>query len=311
MTQPPNPSPAAPSRFSLLSAPVQAAFFMLLAALLFSGVAGGVRWVTQHEMHAFQAAFLRSGFGLCFMLPIILRYGGEALRFKRPGLHLVRGLSSASGTIMWFWAVALLPIAEAVALNFTAPLFATILAVIVLHEVVRARRWTATIVGFIGVIIVMRPGVESISPGALLAIGSAATIGLNMTLVRILARTDSTPAIVTSFSFFLTVGTLIPALFVWTTPSWENLAVMLLAGLCGTCAHLCFTRALALGDASAVAPLDFLRLPFAGLVGYFIFAEVPDGWTIVGALVIAGSAAYIARREAVAAKRKKAAEAAA
>lgn len=302
------PPPPAPSRFSLLSAPVQAAFFMLLAALLFSGVAGGVRYVTQHDMHAFQAAFLRSSFGLMFMLPIILRYGRSAFRFGRPGLHIVRGLSSASGTIMWFWAIALLPIGEAVALNFTAPLFTTILAVIVLHEVVRARRWTATIVGFIGVLIVLRPGVEAISPGALLAIGSAATIGLNMMLVRILSRTDSTPAIVTAFSFFLTIGTLIPALFVWQTPALENVLIMLFAGFCGTTAHLCFTRALSLGDASAVAPLDFMRLPFAALVGYFFFAEVPDIWTAVGALVIAGSAAYIARREAVAARHKKEAE---
>lgn len=301
----PNSAPA--SRFALLSAPVQAALFMLLAATLFAGVAGGVRWVTQHDMHALEAAFLRSGFGLLFMLPVILRYGRAAVRFERPGLHLVRGASSAAGTIMWFWAVALLPIAEAVALNFTAPLFTTILAVVVLHEVVRARRWTATVVGFVGVLIVLRPGTQAISPGALLAIGSAATIGINMMLVRILSRTDTTPAIVTSFSFYLTVGTLVPALFVWQTPSWENLLVMLLAGFCGTAAHLAFTRALALGDASAVAPLDFLRLPFAAGVGYLFFAEVPDGWTAVGALVIAGSAAYIARREAVAARREKAA----
>ena len=301
--------PATPSRFSLLSAPVQAAFFMLLAALFFSAVAGGVRYVTQHGMHAFEAAFFRSAFGLMFMLPVLLRYGREALRIERPGLHVLRGFTSATGTICWFWAIALLPIAEAVALNFTAPLFATIIAVLVLHEVVRARRWTATVVGFVGVLIVLRPGHEAISPGALLSLASALTIGINMTLVRVLSRTNSTPAIVTSFSFFLTVGTLIPALFVWTTPSWENLAIMAAGGLGGTAAHLCFTRALSLGDASAIAPLDFLRLPFAGIVGYFLFAEVPDGWTVVGALVIAGSAAYIARREAVAARLKKAAAA--
>ena len=283
---------------------------MLLAAALFSGVAGCVRYVTQHEMHAFEAAFLRSAFGLMFMLPIILRYGRSAIRIKRPGLQVLRGISSATGTIMWFWAIALLPIAEAVALNFTAPLFTTILAVIVLHEVVRARRWTATLVGFAGVLIILRPGSVPISPGALLAIGSAVTIGINMMLVRILSRTDSTPAIVTSFSFFLTIGTLIPALFVWTTPSWENLGIMAVAGLCGTSAHLCFTRALSLGDASAVAPLDFLRLPFAAIVGFMFFDEIPDAWTAVGALVIAGSAAYIARREALAARAKKAADAA-
>ena len=196
------------------------------------------------------------------------------------------------------------------ALNFTAPLFATIIAVIVLHEVVRARRWTATVVGFIGVLIILRPGHEAISPGALLSLGSALTIGINMTLVRVLSRTDSTPTIVTSFSFFLTIGTLIPALFVWTTPSWENVAIMAAGGFGGTAAHLCFTRALSLGDASAVAPLDFMRLPFAAIIGFMFFSEVPDVWTAVGALVIAGSAAYIARREALAARAQKQADAA-
>ncbi len=281
---------------------------MLLAALMFSGVAGAVRYVTQ-EMHPIQAAFLRSSFGLLFMLPVILRAGTASLRFRRPGLHVLRGLSSAVGTIMWFWSLAILPIGEAVALNFTAPLFTTILAVIVLREVVRARRWTATIVGFIGVLIVLRPGVEAISPGALLAIGSAATIGMNMMLVRILSRTNSTPSIVVSFSFFLSLFTLIPALLVWQTPSPEHLGAMIFAGLSGTLAHLCFTRALSLGDASAVAPLDFLRLPFGAIVGFMFFNEVPDIWTAVGALVIAGSAAYIARREAVAARLKKVAAA--
>ena len=303
VTQPPAP---APSRFSLLSAPVQAALFMLLAALLFSGVAGTVRYVTE-EMHPFQAAFLRSFFGLLFLLPIIARAGRASFSIGRPGLHLLRGASSAAGTIMWFWALAILPIGEAVALNFTAPLFTTILAVIVLHEVVRARRWTATLVGFAGVLIVLRPGAEAISPGALLAIGSAVTIGVNMMLVRILSRTDTTPAIVASFSFFLTIFTFIPALFVWQNPPTEYLLAMVFAGFCGTMAHLAFTRALSLGDASAVAPLDFLRLPFAAIVGFMFFNEVPDIWTAVGALVIAGSAAYIARREAVAARQKKAA----
>jgi drug/metabolite transporter (DMT)-like permease len=193
-----------------------------------------------------------------------------------------------------------------VALNFTAPLFATMMAPFVLHEVVRARRWTACALGFIGVLIMLQPGVEAISSGALLSIGSAATIACNMMIIRIVSQQDNTRTVVLTFSFFLSLFTLPPALFVWQTPSWEVLGALVLCGLLATLAHLLLTRAMAIAELSAIAPLDFVRLLFAAGIGFIWFAEVPDIWSAVGAVVIAGSAVYIARREAVAARRKPA-----
>ena len=282
-----------------MSAPVRGALYMVISALFFAATAGLIRFATQ-EVHAFEAAFIRSFSGLIFMLPLVMRGGLEGIRMQRPGLHLVRGILSATGTLMWFSALAVLAVGEAVALNFTAPIFATIMAPFVLHEVVRARRWTACALGFIGVLIMLRPGVEAISTGALLSLGSAMTIACNMMIIRIVSQQDSTRAVVLAFSFYLSLFTLPPALMFWTTPSWSVVIALVLCGLLATLAHLLLTRAMSLVEMSSIAPLDFVRLLFAAAIGFIWFAEVPDIWTAVGAVVIAGSAVYIARREALA-----------
>ena len=170
-----------------LSAPARAVLLMVLAGFFFAATAGLVRYTTQ-EMHPFQAGFLRSVFGLLFMLPLVARGGFANIRMRRPGLHLVRGIVAAFSTFFWFFALWKIPIGEAVALNFTAPLFGTVLAAVVLHEVVRAPRWIATAIGFAGVLIVLRPGLEVVSVGALFAIASAGTIACSMTIVRVLSQ---------------------------------------------------------------------------------------------------------------------------
>lgn len=295
-------------RFAL-SAPVWGALLMVISAFFFAITAGLIRYATR-EVHPFEGAFIRSFAGLLFMLPLVMRGGLPGIRPRRPKLHLLRGTLSAAGTLMWFSAVALLPIGEAVALNFTAPLFATIMAPFVLHEVVRGRRWTACILGFIGVLIMLRPGQEAISPGAFLSIGSAVTIACNMMIIRIVSQEDNTRTVVLLFSLYLSLFTFVPALFVWTTPSWEVLGALVACGLFATLAHLLLTRAMSVAEMSAIAPLDFVRLLFAAGIGFIWFGEVPDIWSAVGAIVIAGSAVYIARREALAARRRPTAGAA-
>jgi drug/metabolite transporter (DMT)-like permease len=283
---------------------VLASLLMLGAMTFFSAGHGLVRYAAT-ELHPFQTAFLRSFFGLVFMLPIILGDRDFSdLRVKRPKLHLVRGLLSATATMFWFTALALMPLGEAVALNFTSPLFATVLAALFLGEVVRVRRWTATVVGFIGVLIVVRPGVETVQLGALLALGAAMIISVTVLLIRVMSQEDSTRAVVTSFNLQLTVYTLVPAVFVWVWPSWEMIAVTFAIGALTTVAHLMLTRAMSLAEASAIIPLEFTRLPMAAAIGLIWFSEVLDTWTVVGALIIGCSAVYISRREALAARRQ-------
>ena len=288
-----------------ISAPVLGAFYMVLSAFCFAITAGLLRYATR-EVHPFEAAFLRSFSGLIFMLPLVMRGGLAGISIKRPRLHILRGIISGIGTLMWSSALAVLPVGEAVALNFTAPLFATMLAPFVLHEVVRARRWTACFLGFTGVLIMLRPGLEVISVGALLSIGSAATIACNMLIIRIISQEDNARTVVFTFSVFTSLVTLLPALFVWETPSWEMLVVLVVCGLLATLAHLLLTRAMSIAEMSAIAPLDFVRLLFAAGIGFIWFSEVPDIWTALGAIVITGSAVYIARREALSVRNKSA-----
>ncbi len=288
-----------------ISAPVLGAFYMVLSAFCFAITVSLLHYATR-EVHPFEAAFLRSFSGLIFMLPLVMRGGLAGISIKRPRLHILRGIISGIGTLMWSSALAVLPVGEAVALNFTAPLFATMLAPFVLHEVVRARRWTACFLGFTGVLIMLRPGLEVISVGALLSIGSAATIACNMLIIRIISQEDNARTVVFTFSVFTSLVTLLPALFVWETPSWEMLVVLVVCGLLATLAHLLLTRAMSIAEMSAIAPLDFVRLLFAAGIGFIWFSEVPDIWTAIGAIVITSSAVYIARREALSVRNKDA-----
>ncbi len=291
------------TRPAALSPTVIAITLMVGAMVMFSAGHGLVRYASA-ELHPFQIGFLRAIFGLIFMLPIILRGPDYSdLRVKMPKMHLIRGFLSAINTLAWFTALTIMPLGEAVALNFTSPLFATILAAIFLNEVVHARRWTATVIGFIGVLIVVRPGVETIQLGALLALGTALSISVNVMLIRVMSQVDSTRAIVTTFNLSIAVFTLIPALFVWTWPSATMITVTFIIGATTTIAHLMLTRAMSLAEASAIIPLEFIRLPLAALIGFIWFAEILDTWTIVGAVIIGCSAVYIARREAIAAQR--------
>ncbi len=291
-----------PRPFASPSPTVIAIALMVGAMVLFSAGHGLVRFASD-ELHSFQIGFLRSVFGLIFLLPIILKgWDFSDLRVKRPKLHIIRGALSAMNTLAWFTAIAIMPLGEAVALNFTSPLFATLLAAIFLGEAVRARRWTATIVGFIGVLIVVRPGGETVQLGAILALGSALSIAVNVLLIRVMSQEDSTRAIVTTFNLAIVFFTLIPAMVVWTWPSPLMWAVTFAVGVTTTVAHLMLTKAMSLAEASAIVPLEFIRLPLAVLIGFVWFSEILDGWTILGATIIGCSAVYIARREAMAAR---------
>jgi drug/metabolite transporter (DMT)-like permease len=199
--------------------------------------------------------------------------------------------------VTWFIGITIVPLATATALNFTAPLFATVLAALLLHERVRARRWSAIVIGLVGVVIILRPfGPPDIS--MLIILLSAATAAMGSITVKFLSRSEAPVAIVSYMVLYLTPISLIPALFVWQWPSLAGWSALILLGLFGMLSHLCVTQALAAADASAVAPFDFLRLPYAALLGYIFFGESPDFWTWCGAAIIVASSLYVAHREA-------------
>jgi drug/metabolite transporter (DMT)-like permease len=273
--------------------------WMIGAAFFFSILSAIIRHLTS-ELHPLEIAFFRNLFGLVFMLPWLAKAGFGSLRTGRFGLYLWRTTVGLLSMFAWFWALALLPFAQAVALSFTTPLFATMGAALILKERVRLRRWTATLAGFVGVLVILRPGAaEALNIGAILVIVSCALSGATTLMVKDLLRTESSSAVVTYMVLLMTPISLVPAVFVWTWPHPATWAILLGMGLMATAGHLCITRSYKLADASAVLPYDYTRMIFAAAIGYLWFAEVPDLWTWIGAGIIAASAIYIAHREAL------------
>jgi drug/metabolite transporter (DMT)-like permease len=291
------------SAITRLSPPLQAAVWMSLGAVAFSGMSGVIRHLSA-DMHPFVVAFYRSLFALFWMLPWILRHGGTVLRTRRPLFYAFRASFQLVSMMAGFYAVAHMAIADSTAISFTAPLFATAGAALILGETVRLRRWAATLVGFAGVLIVMQPGPATFNPVALFALlGAAATAGSFLT-VKELSRTEPPTVIVVFMVLYLAPMSLVPALFVWSWPTWGSLPWLVVMGAFGTLGHLAITRGFAVAEMSVVLPFDYLRLPVAAAMAYLFFAEVPDRLTFVGTTVIAAASLYIAHREAVLAKQK-------
>ena len=293
MTDP--PTTVAP--VARLSAPLRGALYMIGAGANFAIMIVIVRHVSA-EQHPFEIAFFRNMFGLAFMLPWIVRTGWEGLRTKRFRLHLFRALIGLSAMLCFFTAISLIPVAEVTALTFTAPLFATVGAVLVLGEKVRLRRWTATAIGFVGALVILRPGSAMLTPAALTALASAAFMAVAILTVKALSRTENPNAIVLYMGLLLTPLSLVGALFVWTTPAPETWPWLVVMGLTATLGQLLMTRAFATAEASAVLPFDFARLIFVAIFGFLLFGERPDLWTWIGAAVIIAATVYIAHREA-------------
>ncbi len=256
-----------------------------------------IRWAAE-ELHPFQISFLRSTFGALFTLPWLWQMGWAEVRKVDIGRYKWRVILAFFSMVTWFYAASYLPMAESTALNFTTPLFATVGAALILKETVRVRRWTATILGFIGVLIIVRPGAHTFNPVAIVMILSALAASFSVLIIKALTRTESAQSIVMFTFIFLTPLTLIPALFVWQTPSWYVLLLTLGMGAVGTFGNYCSARAFTLADASAVLPIDYLRMPVVALVGFLAFGEAPDALVWIGSAIIACSSLYIAHREA-------------
>ena len=249
-------------------------------------------------VHAFEIVFFRNLFGLLMLAPWII--GGVDLRFWRSPnvhLHLLRSAAMLGAMLCWFSAVPLLPLVQAISLNFTAPIFVTLLAALLLRETVRARRWAAVGVGFLGVLVIMRPGFDRVGLGQVLVLGDAMCWALAIVLVRLMARRE--PAKVILVYMFLLVLPLsaVPAAMVWTWPDANGWLLLVALSACSTVGHYCATRAFVVAEPSAIMPFDYLRMLWYGGAGWLLFGEVPSGWTLIGGVIIVGSSLYIVRRE--------------
>ncbi|MBK8283540.1 MAG: DMT family transporter [Ahniella sp.] len=281
---------------------LRAALLMCVSAVFFALMAVMIR-LASSELHAFQIAFFRCFFGFIFTIPLVWHHGPSLLRTDRFGLYLVRCGIGIFSMLSGFWAVVHLPLAQAVALTYSTPLFVTIGAALVLHEVVRARRWTAVLVGFAGVLVIVRPFDIDITFATWVALASAALSAAASISIKFLSRTEKPDTIVFYSTAIWVPLALGPALYVWITPTGWTWAWVVLAGLFGTLGHMFWTRAYKLGDASALTPITYLQLPIVTVFAWILFGEVLDRYTLIGALIVFASNLYIAHRESQVARR--------
>jgi drug/metabolite transporter (DMT)-like permease len=253
--------------------------------------------IANKEVHVLEIVFFRYFISLIIMVPWMARRGLSGLKGKNLPVLFARSLSSYIGAIFWFASMIYLPLAEATALGYTAPLFATLGAVLFLGEVVGRRGWWALAAGFMGTLIILRPGIETITLPALYAIGGAIFIANSVLMVKVLNRTESAEIIVLYMGIFSTPISLAAAIFFWKVPSLGTLFWLIGIGVFSTLAHLAYTRAFASADASAVLPYDYIRILMVAAVGFGIYGEMPDIWTWAGTIVIISSTLYIAQRE--------------
>ena len=280
----------------------RAMLLMLGSTVMFGSMAVAIR-LASTELHTFEIAFFRTLFGLLFALPLLLRHGPGLLRTTRFSMYFARCLVGIVSMMCGFWAIVHLPLAEAISISYATPLFVTIGAVLVLGEVVRIRRWSAVLVGFVGVLLIVRPGGASFSVHTLVALAAAALSGCVAISIKFLSRTEKPDAIVLYTSLLWVPMSLVPALFVWTWPHGITWLWVVLAGFFGTAGHLFWTRALKLGDASLLTPITFVQVLVVGFYGWLLFGETVDRWTLLGAGIILASNYYIALREAKLARR--------
>ena len=273
---------------------VRGILWMLLAVTLLTSMFVVVKHMAE-ELPVFVVALARTFFSLCMLLPWLMRVGVPGIRTTRHGLHFVRSFFGISAFVFVVFALEDLILADAMVLAFTSPFWSILIGIIALGEAIRGHRIAATIVGFCGVIMIVKPqgGVE---PAMLLALGGAVLTSLAMISMKSLSSTEPPTRIVFYFMFFGTLIMLPPAALTWQTPTLIQFGWLLLAGVLGAVGQEFLARAYDAGEVSIVAPFDFMRLPIAALLGYIAFSELPDAWSIAGTVVIVAAALYLLRR---------------
>jgi len=282
---------------------------MSLSAVSFGCLMGLARHLGQ-DMHIFVFSFWRFVFGLLFFAPWFWRMGTGRLKTRRLGMHVVRAVFLIVSSVSIMLAIMIMPLDEATALSFTTPLFAVIAAVVFLKEKAGPRRWTALVIGFLGMLIILRPGAEMINEGALLVLLSAVTFAGVVICGKLLTRTEN-PELIVAYLAMISVPLSLPlALPYWQWPTPEQYFWLVLAGIFFNLNMYGIVKALQNGDASATQPYDFLRLPTTAGVGWLAFGETSDILTWIGAAVIFASSVFITHREALARRRQEHSDAA-
>jgi drug/metabolite transporter (DMT)-like permease len=283
---------------------IRGLMWMLLSGILISGMHGSIRHVSL-DLHPFEIAFFRLLFGLLPLLPWLIKLGWKPLKTNRFGLLALRGGLNVTCMLAFFYALSIAPLVEVTTLAFSAPIFATIGAMVVYGEKVGFRRWAAIGFGFLGVLIVLRPGFNEINQGAVLALFAAMGWSVCMVIIKSLGRTESSLTITLYMSLVMAPLALVPALWVWQWPTEDQLIWLVAIGVMGGAGQMAMAEALKVGETHVVMPVEFTRLIWISIIAYLIFAEVPGLYTWIGGGIIFTATVFIAWRERINARATK------
>ena len=283
--------------FKLQSSQTKTIILYILSIVFFSIMVIFIRKAAEN-LHVFEVVFFRNLLAFIVMLPILKSTGLVAIKMNNTKLFFMRSFIGAIGMLAGFTSLTLIPLTQATAISFSKPIFITIGATIFLGEIIKARRIAAIIIGIIGMLIIVQPGVNSFSFGIMLAIIAALAHSLNALIVKKLTLTDTPQAIVTWMVIILIPITFIPAIPVWEWPSFETWLYLWGIAIVGTLAHFSWTKSYSMTDITSLEPIEFIKLPIMALLGWMIFSEIPGTWTWVGGLIIFMSTIYISHREA-------------
>ncbi len=283
-------------RWGLIPSRVRAILFVSAGAMLLTIMAVFVK-ILGERLHPAQLMFSRAMIGFLIFAPwLLLREGRDVIRTNRPGMHLMRGFWGACGNYCFFFAVTHLVLADAMALQFSRPLFMIVLAFLFLGEVAGARRIGVTLAGFAGILIMLRPFGGGFDPDGIVAVAGALFGGLVVISIKKLASTEPTRRIVFYYAFYTSLFSAIPAAWFWIDPTWDEVPLLLLIGFIGIIGQSCLTHGFTLGEATVTVPFDYMRIVYSGIFGLLLFAEVPSWWSVAGATLIVGSNLYLMRR---------------
>jgi drug/metabolite transporter (DMT)-like permease len=286
------------SSYALWPRNIRGAMWMLLSAVAFTLMTTLIKYLGEDYPASLQT-FYRSAATFVVLIPVILRDPRAAFATTRPGILLFRSAVGTASSIFAFYAYQKMPLADANALSFTRALWMVPLAVFVLGEKVGPRRIAATVVGFCGVLVMLQPGggSASLSLPAMAALASSLMFAMTITGMKVMTRDHSTTTLLVWAGALGVVMSLPPALFVWRWPSFVDLCLLSLMGVLGTLTQWAYIKGMGIGDAAAMAPVDYSRLIFALVLGYVLFGDVPNAITMLGAAIVIGSTLYITLRE--------------
>jgi len=273
------------------------AIFLIIISVFFGTVMLSFLKIAQEDVNVYVAGFFRFFLGLVIILPYIIKNKDAVLKTTHLKQHFLRAILGLPAMLIYFSALVLLPIEKLTAISFVVPLIVTILAVFFLGEKIYIYRTLALILGFSGMLVIIRPGFVDISIGVYMVLFSALLWSINIIITKKISKDDSAITILAYQSIFMSLLSFIIVLFFWEMPSIKTFIYLILAAMCGTVLHLTLNHAFKLVDVSMTQPYSFLNLVFASIIGYFVFDEMPDLYTWIGALIIFTGVLIISYRE--------------